>query len=249
MKPSLSGFDAAWWSCLLLHATGLFLAANGCKEEDASSARAAENQAALIRESGFHADQFGAAVTDYARAVDLLKDAGWTSGSLEELLGNDSQIPENGLGVFDQAVDCVLRGAKKQNTGLPDLSWFDTKFTLGSDTVDIGDLSLPAKATLVVARRAARKADHDRSRRLGIAVFAMGQHLAPSDNDLASAVGIVSKQKALELLREIAVEEGDSKSVAAYDAMRADVDKELQAHKNRSHNREPGLREFIDVVR
>ncbi|MBN1489796.1 MAG: hypothetical protein JXA69_07755 [Phycisphaerae bacterium] len=208
-----------------------------------------KSQTALIREFSLQTDPSGAAIADYLQAVKALKEAGWTSESLKELARDDAQPPDIALGVLEEAAESVLRGAKRRNAGIPELPWFETQLTLGSDTVDMADLSLACNATLVVARRASRGADYERGYRLEGAVFAMGQHLAGSDNDLLSAIGIVCKQKVLDLLRETALEKGDSESAAEYDAIRADVDKELEIHKNRSHNREPGLRDIIDTMR
>jgi hypothetical protein len=209
-----------------------------------------EAQRALLAAGGFHSDGSGTAIDQYAAALRLLQQHGWTRQRLREYTDENAALPVgDSLKVLEDVASLVIRGATMRDAGMPRISMLRTKATVGSGPIDLVDLGLTSDAALIVVRSRLQSKDYGGAIRLSRAVFALGLHLMTADHDVLSAIGIVHRQKAIRILRSIALDNGESESVKAYDAILAALDDELDAHKRRSHKREPGLLDVIDFMR
>ncbi len=209
-----------------------------------------EAQRALLAAGAFHSDGSGKAIDEYAAALRLLQQHGWTRERLREYGDENAPLPEgDSLGVLEEVAALVIRGATMRDAGMPRITMLRTEATVGAGPIDLVDLSLTSSAALIVARSRLRDKDYGGAIRISRAVFAMGLHLMAADHDVLSAIGIVHRQKAIRILRGIALDKGESESVRGYDAILFSLDEELDAHKRDTRNSRPGGMDIIDYMR
>lgn len=207
-----------------------------------------EGQRALLAGGGFHSAGSGEAIGEYAAAVRLLRQRGWTRERLREYLDENAPLPAvDSLRVLEEASSLVIRGATKRSARIPRITFFRTTASVDSEPIDLLDLGLPAYATLIVARSRLNSRDSGGAARLSRAVFAMGLHLMTSDHHMLNIYGIACRQRAVQILRGIALEDGDSESVNTFDAILVALDEEFRVFKARKHD--PGLRDIIDIMK
>ena len=143
------------WAFVVCAATLMLCVVLGVWRCDATRQvpRHVEAQRALLAAGGFHSDRSGKAIDEYARALRLLQQYGWTRQALDEYRDENAALPEGEpLRVLEDVASLVIRGAAMRDAGMPRISMLRTEATVGSGPVDLIDLDLPSTAALIVVR-------------------------------------------------------------------------------------------------
>ena len=204
---------------------------------------------ALLAGSEFHSDPSGKAFDEYAAAAILLVENGWTREKMKECLGKDAILPKgDSFTVVNDAANRTIRGATFRDAGLPRMPMLRDTTPVGSESLDIRALILPPSAALVIAQSRLRAGDQDDAVRFARAALAVGLHLMLSENCIVGAGGGLCAHRAINFLRDMAMDQGDAASVETYSAALIAFAEEFRAMKQ-SWEKKVGFRELLDIAR
>ncbi len=187
---------------------------------------------ALLEGSEFHSRTEGTAFTDYAAAVSLLRRHDWSRERFKRILGESVELPAGAeFEVLRNAATCVIRGATMRSGGLPGGFNLRTAVRVDSEELDLVDFTLPGDAALLVARSRVQREDFEGAVRLSQAALAMGLHFMSSGDSIFVFGGMRSCKHAVEALRRIARDTGDTDVEKACSSALVALDEEFRALK------------------